>query len=198
MFSKYISSQCMFFFKKFSSSFVFLLLFFSTQALAETPDEVLREIITKIKAASNTSPIVDYVDWSKAYKSTPLPRREFMGVDSAEAMKEYYREVLKDPVAVMKQQFKTKLETVPNAQKPALEQTFARMEQVMGERTKEMQLKVKGTEYEVGEPIIKDDKAMLPLKQTFNGVMKTEEVVFERSGDTWLLPTVGMMSGKAQ
>lgn len=173
-----------------------LFLSLAGNARAEAPEEVLKEIISKIQSASNTAPIVDYVDWSKAYSSIPAPRRQFMGVDSPEAMKEYYRKVLKDPVVVMKQQFKQKLSTVPNSQKPALEQTFARMEKVMSEKTKEMQSRIKNTKYQVGEATIEGGKAVVPMTQIFNQVKKTEEVVFERSGKTWRLPSVGMMSNQ--
>ena len=177
--------------------FTFLSFFvLSADAHAENPKKVLKEIISKIKSASNTSPVVDYVNWSKAYGSLSESRKNFMGIDSPDSMKEYYRRVLKSPVSVMKEQFERKLESVPNNQRPALEQTFARMEKVMAQKSKEMESRVKNTDYEIGEVKIEGETATIALKHTFNSVFKTEEVILERVGDKWLLPSVGMIANR--
>ena len=47
-------------------------------ALAETPETVMKEILAKIKAESNSSPIVEYVDWETAYAQAPEQQKQVM------------------------------------------------------------------------------------------------------------------------
>lgn len=162
----------------------------------ETPEQVLQKILAEIKAASNTSPVVEYVDWQKAFSKMPEDRKKMINVETPEGMKSYYKEVLKDPVAVMKKQFESRLGSLPPAQKPIYEQNFARMQKALEDKTKEMFSRIAETEYQVGTAEIQGDSAVVALTQNYKGEVRNEKIHFEKTGNAWLLPAVSSMSGE--
>lgn len=170
------------------------ILFSPILALAEeTPEKVLEKILGEIKAASNTSPVVEYVDWDKAFNNMPEERRKMINADSPSAMKAYYKSVLKDPVEVMKQQFEARLGSLPPSQKPVYEQNFSRMQKVLEEKTKEMFSRIAETEYTIGTADIEGEVAVVPLKQKYKEEVREESVRFEKSGTKWMLPAVSSL-----
>ncbi len=165
-------------------------------AEALTPEKTLEEILGKIKEAGNASPVVEYVDWEKAFKEAPEVQKSIMQISDANGMKEFYKEVLEKPSSVMKKQFEMRKESMPESQRTMLEQTFTRMEAKMKEKEKEMKAKIAGTEYTIGEAEIDGETAKVSLKQEYEGKSRTETVTFVKSGDRWMLPAVAMFGGE--
>lgn len=165
------------------------------QALAQTaPDAVLKEIIEKIKAAQNASPVVDYVDWKEAFEKAPAEQKQAMNISGPDQMKDFYREVLTRPSELLKKQFEQRLAAVPPDQQQLMKASVDRMEQMMRQKEEEMKKRINETTYEVGEAKVDGDKAVVPLTQTYQGSSKQEQVEFVKSDGRWLLPSVGLMS----
>lgn len=176
---------------------LFLILFFPFFAYAqETPEQVLEKIIADIKAASSTSPVVEYVDWEKAFNNMPEERRKMISVETPAAMKSYYKEVLKDPVSMMRKQFEARLDSLPPAQRPIYEQNFSRMQKALEDKTKEMYSRISETDYKIGTADIQGDVAVIALTQKYKEEEKTENVRFEKSGDKWMLPAVSSLGSQ--
>lgn len=175
-----------------------LIVSFSSACFADgqSPEKTLEEILGKIKEAGNASPVVEYVDWDKAFKEAPDTQKSIMKISDANGMKEFYKEVLANPSSVMKKQFESRKASMPESQRTMLEQTFTRMEAMMKEKEKEMKKKIAGTEYTIGEAKIEGDEAKVSLKQEYDGKSRTEEVTFLKSGDRWMLPAVAMLGGE--
>lgn len=160
---------------------------------ASTPEAVLQEIVDKMKAQANPSPVVDYVDWNEAYKSIDPKHKEAMKVDSPEEMKKIYRNILENPASAMKAQFEERMKQVPEAQRPMMEQSLAAINKMIEQKEQEIKQRIVETDYEVGKSVIEGNTARVKLKQTYKGETKEEEVNFIKSGDTWLLPSMDMV-----
>ena len=166
----------------------------SVALAAPAPEKILEQIISKIKEASNASPVVDYVDWDEAFSKVPEQQRTVMSITSPEQMKSFYTEVLKNPSAMMQKQFEARLKTLPEEQRGVLRQSLGKMQDVMKKKEAEMKERIAKTEYKVGKSTVEGDKAKVELSQTFNGETKTEEVKFVKKDGKWLLPSVGIVS----
>jgi len=173
---------------------VFLLFPSLSPLYADAPEDVLKEIIGKIKAQNDASPVVEYVDWNKAFTEMPPPQKMAMKINSPQEMKSFYKQVLANPSAMMKKQFEERLGMIPEAQRPMMRQSLARMEEMMKQKEAEMKQKIAGTTYEVGKSEINGANAKVELKQTYEGKTKVEKVEFVKSGDNWLLASVGLVN----
>jgi len=56
---------------------------------AAAPDEVLREMMVKIKLRGNASPLVDYVHWDEAFAALSDVQRKQLKVTNASELKEF-------------------------------------------------------------------------------------------------------------
>ena len=164
-------------------------------AAPSEPDAVVREMVDKIKAASNPSPVVEYVDWKNAFDTSSPMLRQQMHVNTPEEMKSSFARMLKDPSAMMKEHFQQQLESAPAEQKQQMQQQFGQMETMMKQREQEMKDRIKETTYDIGKPVIEGDKARVQVKQTFRGESRSEEVKLVKAGNTWLLPTFMPVGG---
>lgn len=165
---------------------------------AETPEEVLQTIVDKIKQNSNPSPVVDYVDWNEAFKNAPAEQKQAMRITSPQQMKQVYKKMLQNPAATMKEQLEQRLEEIPAEQRPMMQQSVASLERLMKEKEKEIKERIQETTYKIGEAVIEGNTARVKVSQTYKGETKQEEVKLVKSGDRWLLPSVGAMEGPPQ
>ncbi len=163
----------------------------TTPVVAETPEEVMQEIVTKIKAEENSAPIVEYVDWDSAYAEAPEQQKQLMQLDSPVKLKEFYREVLKNPAAMMKKHVEMRMSQVPEDQQAMMRATVSQMETVIKKKEAEMKDKIAKTEYNVGTAKITGDDAVVPLTTTFAGEEKTHDVDFVLKDGKWLLSSPG-------
>ena len=170
---------------------VFIVPLTCLQANAETPESVMKEILGKIKAESNSSPIVEYVDWETAFAQAPDQQKQVMNINSPEQLKEFYREVLKNPAAMMKKHVESRMATVPEDQKAMMQATMVQMEQVIKQKEEEMKQKIAGTEYTIGEAVVTGSEAVVPLTATFEEEEKKHDVDFIKKDGRWLLATPG-------
>ncbi len=159
--------------------------------VAETPEEVMQEIVTKIKAETNSAPIVEYVDWESAFKEAPEQQKEIMQIDSPEKLKEFYREVLKNPAAMMKKHVEMRMSQVPENQQAMMRATVAQMETVIKKKEEEMRTKIAETDYSVGTAKITGDDAVVPLTTKYKEEEKTHDVEFVLKDGKWLLSSPG-------
>lgn len=164
----------------------------------ETPEQTLNKILSEIKSTGSTSPVVNYVDWDKAFENLSEDRKKIIAVSTAEEMKSYYESVLKDPLVVMEKQYQNKIASLAPEQKPVFEQNFIRLKSVLEKKSKEMQTRISESEYEVGKAQITGNKALISLKRTYIGKTLEENVTLEKFGDKWLLPAVNSLSGGRQ
>ena len=178
----------------FSISLMVFLFSPSISYSQETPEETLNKILSEIKSSASTAPVVNYVDWDKAFESLPEDRKKIIAVSSPDEMRSYYESILKDPLAVMEKQYEKKIAGLTPEQKPIFEQNFARLKDILEKKSKEMEKRISESEYEVGKAEIKGSKAAVPLKRKYIGKTIEENVVLEKSGDKWLLPTVSSLS----
>jgi hypothetical protein len=175
------------------------LLFHPGAALAEQkPNEVLKELLDKIKSQSNASAVVDYVDWQEAFNKASEEQKKNMNVTGPEQMKQFYRQILESPAVNFRKQVEERLASVPAEQKPMMEQQLKRMEEVMRKKEEEMKEKIAGTTYEIGEAKIEGNAAKVKLTQTYKGETKEEDVQFVKSGERWLLPSVAVMANDSK
>ncbi|MCB0322401.1 MAG: hypothetical protein KDD69_02475 [Bdellovibrionales bacterium] len=167
-------------------------------AAAETPEDVLKEIVTKIKAESNTAPIVEYVDWETAFSKAPADQKTMMQIGSPEDLKSFYREMLQDPSAMMRRHVEKRLGEASPDQQAMIQATMAQMETEMQKREDEMKKRISETEYTVGESKVDGEEATVELSSSYQGDTKTHEVRFVKSGEKWLLASPGFaMESKA-
>ena len=180
---------------------IFLTAFLSFPTVSysqETPEQTLSKILSDIKTSASTTPVVNYVDWEKAFNNLSEEKRKKNSISSSQEMKSYYENVLKNPIAIMEKQYKKKIASLTPQQKPIFEQNFARLKSALEEKTKEMSERIAESEYEVGVAKVTGDIAIVPLKRKYIGKTTEENVRLEKSGDKWLLPGVNSLSAKKQ
>ena len=170
------------------------LLTLSPTAAFANPEAIVQEIVTKIKAASNPSPIVDYVDWSKAYEKMPPMQKTMMKVDSADGMKEFYRQMLTNPAMMMEKRMKEQAASMPEAQQAAMQQSMGQIQQMLKQRQEEMKKQISETEYTVGKATVEGEKATVMLTQEFEGEKKEREIQLNKVGEKWMLDSTSMFS----
>ncbi len=177
-----------------------LLVLFSSNALSQeaksSPEGVLNRILSEIKTAQNTSPVVNYVDWKKAFNSLSVERKNKISVNSSDEMKSYYQTILKNPIAVMEKQYKARIAKLDPEQKSVYEEQFSSVKKILEEKTKEMNSRIAESTYEVGEANIDGNIAIVSLKRKYLGKTKEEKVRLEKSDGRWLLPAVNSIGGQ--
>ena len=159
-----------------------------------SPEAVVKEIVEKIKAAANPSPIVDYVDWSKAYEKMPPMQKTMMKVESANGMKEFYREMLTNPAAMMEKRMKEQAASMPEAQQAAMQQSMGQIQQMLKQRQDEMKKQITETEYKIGKATVEGEKATVKLTQVYQGDSKEREIQLNKVGEKWMLDSASMFA----
>jgi hypothetical protein len=170
------------------------LFFLPAHSRAASPDDVLREMVGKMKDKNSPSVVVDYVQWADAFANLSPKHKEQMHVNSPQEMKEFYRQVLANPLSVMKAQLEEQTKSVPVEKKAEYDQYMMQMEQRLTLQQQEIGRRIQQTTYEIGEAVVEGNTARVKLKQTFEGKAVEEEVKFVKAGDTWLLPSVSSVS----
>jgi hypothetical protein len=170
------------------------LFFFPAYGYATSPDDVLREMVGKMKEKNSPSVVVDYVQWDEAFANLAPKHREQMRVNSPQEMKEFYRQVLANPLSVMKSQLQEQTKSIPVEKKAEYDQYMMQMEQRLTLQQQELGRRIQQTTYEIGTAVVEGNTARVKLKQTFDGKSVEEEVKFVKAGDTWLLPSVSSMN----
>jgi len=161
---------------------------------AAAPDEVLREMMVKIKLRGNASPLVDYVHWDEAFAALSDVQRKQLKVTNASELKEFYREMLTDPIPRVKKQYEARLPATPPEKKPDLERYYSQVIARLTREQADMKQRLEQTAYEVSAPKVEGASAIVMLKQTYQGKSTSEEVRMVKSGDTWLLPSVSAVT----
>ena len=184
--------------KKIAAIFLALLcvLFPPVIAFAQAPDEVMREVIAKVKKTLDASPVVDYVRWDEAFSRMDAQTRMQMKVSSAEDLKEYYRQALKNPVAAMHNQLQAQIKNASPEDAQKIKEYLAKQEAQLSREQMELKKRIAATRYEVGSAKIEGNTASVKLVQNYNGEVSSEEVQMVKVGDLWLLPSVTAIAPK--
>lgn len=162
-------------------------------ALADsTPDGTVKEFVEKIKAAGSPSPIVEYIDWARAFAEFPEAQKSQLKITSADGMKTFFKEMLANPAKAMKAQMEARLAQLPPEQQESAKASLVQLETMMQQKEAEMKDRIAKTEYKIEgtevDPTGK--KATVKLTQTYQGQAKTEEIKLEKTGERWLLPSL--------
>ncbi len=168
-------------------------IFFSTSVQAEQgPSEVVREAISKVQEAGNPSPMVDYVDWSGIYAKMPQKSKELIKVESESELKDYYREILKSPSDAMVKLMSGKISEKIGRDKAELgEQILAKVKERMKIKEDEIKDKIKNSKYTIGDAMIDDDVARVPVTYVYNSESKSEQLKLIKKDGTWLMSNLG-------
>lgn len=181
---------------KFFSHFVVFLavLICPSLSFAQAPDQLLKELVDKIKAAGNPSPIVEYVKWDEAYKNIPEDQKQAMNIKSPEEMKKIYEKMLRSPSEMMKQKMEPQIKEAPPERQQIMQQAVTRMQELMAQKEKEVRERIAATTYNVGSATISGNTATVKLSQIYQGETTEDDVKFIKSGDSWLLPTASIVT----
>lgn len=162
-------------------------------ALAEmTPEYTVKEFVGRIKKEGNPWPIVDYIDWEKAFVDFPAPQKEQLKLKSADEMKNFFREMLQQPAKKMKEQMDARIKEMPKDMQDRSKPMMTQLEEMMKKKEAEMKDRISKTEYEVVDSTVEGETATVKLKQKYNTEEKTEEIKLQKKGDRWLLPSIKM------
>ena len=181
--------------KKIIVLFVFCLMSCVSSYAEASPKEVLKTLIERMKKTGDASPVVDYVYWEDAFAKLTSEQKEQMKLTDSTQMKEYFRQVLKDPAAVLKQRFEAQKDSMPQDRRDAMEKALAQIAQSIKSQEQERKNKLKNTNYTIGEETVSGDTAKVKLSRVYNGESKDTEVRFVKVGDKWLLPSLETMEG---
>ncbi len=155
-----------------------------------TPDGTVKEFVEKIKAAGSPSPIVEYIDWTRAFADFPEAQKSQLNITTADGMKSFFKEMLANPAKAMKAQMEARLAKLPPEQQESAKASLAQLETMMQQKEAEMKDRIAKTEYKIESTEVNGAKATVKLTQTYQGQAKTEEIKLEKIGDRWLLPSL--------
>lgn len=172
----------------------------SAPAVADsTPAGTVTEFVEKIKAAGSPSPIVEYIDWTRAFAEFPEAQKSQLKITTADGMKSFFKDMLANPAKAMKAQMEARLAQLPPEQQEQAKASLVQLETMMQQKEAEMKDRIAKTEYKIDGTEIDGVKATVKLTQTYQGQAKTEEIKLEKIGGRWLLPslsTAGAPSGQ--
>lgn len=185
--------------KAYLRTFFLVLVLLAVRPLAASAevrpaDDVLKEIIGKIKAKGDPSPVVEYVHWETAFKNATDDQKRVMNLKSPEDMKQIYKRMFESPSSVMKEKFAEQMKNVPPDKQQMMQQATARMQELMEQKENEVKERLKETEYKVGSASVEGNEAKVKLTQTYKTESKEDEVKFIKVDGQWLLPSPNIIA----
>ncbi len=163
----------------------------STAAFAETsPEGTVKEFVGKIKSAKSPAPIVEYIDWQKAFNEFPEAQRAQLKLDTPDKLKTFFKSMLESPAKTMREQMEARLKSMPQDQQTQAKPMMDQLQTMMETKEKEMKERIAATDYQVSDEHIDGDTATVKLTQKYKGEDKSETIKLERHGSKWLLPSL--------
>lgn len=157
-----------------------------------TPEETVTQFVGRIKEAGSPWPIVDYINWDKAFAEFPAPQKEQLKLKDAGEMKNFFKAMLQEPAKKMKEQMEARIKEMPKEMQDKSKPMMSQLEDMMKKKEAEMKDRIAKTEYKVLESKVDGANATVKLQQKYNTEEKVEEIKLEKFGDKWLLPSIKM------
>ena len=164
-----------------------LFLCVSHSALAETPEDAVRQAIASMKSARSPVPMLEYVDWKVAYKKMTAKEKKSFGVYDPSQLKSFYKKLLTDPYAVVRKRIDNQLAAVPQSKRELIEPMIRRIEPELRQKQSIVQDRITYGEYHVGAAQVDDNFAIVPVILTYRGKTQYQDINMKKSGNRWLL-----------
>lgn len=163
---------------------------FPATAFAQTPAKLLQEIAAKLKATGSAAVLVDYVNWDSAFQNVDPRQKDQLNVQTPDALREYYRQLLTNPEKFLRQQIEGRLEELPPDQRESAKQKFEAALVEARAKLAESKLQFKESQYTVGEETITGDQAGVKLETVYKGTPKSDTIRFVKINGKWYLSSV--------
>lgn len=178
--------------------FILIGLFIAVNAKAENaPQDVVREIVGKMKQERTPAVVLEYVNWEKAFNKFPALQKEKLGVNSADELRAFFDNMLRNPSEVVRQKITAEMKDAKPEDQKILSENLEKVVSAIAKKEDEMKTRIASTTYEIGAVDVKGDTASVMLTQIYKGERKTEKVLLEKEAGKWMLPTAGEFGGSS-
>lgn len=160
------------------------------EASAGGPAALVTEMVVKIKALRNSSPVVEYVHWDTAFERLSEAERSARGFRSSAEMRDYYFRMLSDPERFARQEVAVRASIVPPEKRAELDRAFERSLEEIRASTAAIREQFQQMQFDVGEERIDGDTAQVMVATTLGGETNRGQVELIRKDGRWYLPSI--------
>lgn len=152
------------------------------------PEQMVKEMVDRLKSSRNPVVILEYVHWPTAWERLGESDRRQMAVTSAEGLRAYYEQILNDPQAFARREVERAIAGMPPEQQRMATAGMSGMLEDLRQLTDRMRERIRETRYEIGVASVRDERGQVELRSTLDG--RTERSLLEviRVGNRWYLP----------
>ena len=165
---------------------------------AATPEDTVKEIVSKLKESGDPGVVLEYVSWEDAFKDAPPQVLQSLGVKDAGGLKAQTERLMEQPAAFVREKMVQKIATLPPAQQEMMNQQLDSLTKKVEDDFADMKAKLKRTEFKVGKSSVTGDAATVDISATIDGTSQDSELKLLKRNDNWLLasPEFGHKDGK--
>lgn len=152
------------------------------------PRALVQRIVNDMKEERSPSVILAYVHWPTAYADLPVAERTRMRVSSPEGMRRYFERFFTDPRAFLQEDLANRPGLTASEREDAAEE-IEKVVELMTEKQGDIRRRIERTTYQVEEPRITGNRALVQLVSSLDGVTHREPIALVRINGDWYLPS---------
>lgn len=169
--------------------FLFLLI---SVCFAATPEETVNKMYQDLKSSRSLSTLVDYVNWDSEFQALKPEDKKSIGVNSSSELSAFVKKFLKSPGAVFLEKVKGTLEQVPPAQAAEIMKELTKKGAELDTAIKKFEGEISKWEVSVLNSKITGDKAIVNVKESFNGQTAERPIEMVQVNGKWYLTKGGV------
>ena len=174
--------------KNFLLAFLLLLSVSSAHA-ANTPEQVVNEMLSQMKAAGNFAPVVEFIHWPTAYKQMIEGRPNSVFVASSPVeLKEVVRKFVTQPGELVKEKFGPAMAALPAEQRAALDTMLAQQLAKVDAQKKAREAELVKATFRIKKSEVTGGKAKVEVEQTMDGKIDFWSLNLQQIDGSWYLP----------
>ncbi len=156
---------------------------------ANTPEQVVNEMLTKMKAAGNFSPVVEFIHWPTAYKQMleGKPNAVFVA-SSPNELKEVVRKFVVAPSELVKEKFAPTMAALPEEQRKSMEAMLSQQLSKVDQEAKQRAADLVQATFKVKNTTVSNGGAKVEVEQTIAGKVDLWTLNLQQIDGEWYLP----------
>ena len=169
-----------------------LLFLIISLCFASTPEETVNKLYTDLKDSKSLASLVDYVNWDSEYKLLSEDDKKAIGVTSSSDLSEFVRKFLKSPGDVFMEKVRAQMSNVPPEQSEAMMKELTKKSQELDQAIKTFENGISQWEVKVIDSAVSGTKAVVRVKETFNGQVAERPIELVQVNGKWFLTKGGV------
>ena len=161
----------------------------SLSAEDQSPKAVVEGMAADMNAGKGFESMLTRVHWPSAYEKIGEDERKAMNVASPEDLKRVTMKFLEDPGAALTERMADKIYNMPKDKQEITKKLLEEMQSGLVKKFAKAKERMQKSVYEVGEATVEGDRAVVPLKATYEGKTTERPIELKKIDGSWYLPT---------